>query len=239
VTLRLDEAWTWLIGSPLLGVTLTVGAYWAARSLWDRTGRHPSLNPVLVAIVLVSGVLLLLGVDYDQYMTGGRYLTFLLGPATVALALPLHDEARLMRQAAMPVLLGITVGAAVSIVVAYVVTRELGGDETLALSMAPKSATTPVSIALSESFGGLPALTAVFTIVAGVLGAVTGPALLSLLRFRDVRVRGLAIGVASHGVGTSRALTDHRTEGAFAALAMALSALATALLMPGVMLVLR
>jgi predicted murein hydrolase (TIGR00659 family) len=232
VNLRFDEAWTSLVDSPVFGVTLTVAAYYAARALWERTGRHPSLNPVLVAIVLVGGALLLLGLDYDQYMVGGRYIALLLGPATVALALPLHYEARLFRQAATPILLGITVGAAVSIVVAYTVTRGLGGDEILALSMAPKSATSPVSIAISESFGGLPALTAVFTILAGVLGAVTGPLVLSLLRFRDLRVRGVAIGAASHGVGTARALTDHRTEGAFAALAMGLTALATALLMP-------
>lgn len=98
--------------------------------------------------------------------------------------------------------------------------------------MSPKSATTPVSIALSEGFGGAPALTAVSTILAGVLGAVAGPALLSLARFRDLRVRGLAVGASSHGVGTSRALEEHRTEGAFAGLAMGLHALATALLMP-------
>lgn len=232
MTLQLEATWAWLLGSPLFGVTLTVAAYYAGRRLWAATGNHPSLNPVLVAIVIVAGTLLLLGVDYDQYMVGGRYLVFLLGPATVALALPLHYEAGLVRRAALPIVLGIALGALVSIVVAYVVTRALGGDEVLALSMAPKSATSPVSIALSETFGGIPPLTAVFTILAGVLGAVTGPALLSLLGFRDRRVRGLALGAASHGIGTSRALTDHRTEGAFAALAMGLTALATSLLMP-------
>ncbi len=233
-----EQAWQWLVGSPLFGVTLTLVAYAAARELWQRTGRHPSLNPVLVAVVLVGATLLLLGVDYEEYMVGGRYIAFLLGPATVALALPLHYESRLVRKAAVPILLGIAVGAVVSIVVAVTVTRALGGDEVLVLSMAPKSATTPVSIALSESIGGVPALTAVFTILAGVLGAVAGPAVLSLLRFRDVRVRGLALGSVSHGIGTSRALTDHRTEGAFAALAMGLTALATAVLLPVVLLLL-
>jgi predicted murein hydrolase (TIGR00659 family) len=232
VSVQLEEAWTWLLASPVFGITLTLGAYYAARALWSSTGRHPSLNPVLGAIVLVGGTLLLLGVDYREYMSGGKYLAFLLGPATVALALPLHYEASLVRRSAGPILLGIASGAAVSIIAAYGVTGALGGDQALALSMAPKSATSPVSIALSGSFGGIPPLTAVFTILAGVLGAVTGPAVLSLLGFRDLRVRGLALGAASHGIGTSRALTDHRTEGAFAALAMGLTALATALLMP-------
>lgn len=239
MTFQPQEAWAWLVGSPLFGVTLTLVAYKVARLLWERTGRHPSLNPVLGAIVLTGGTLLVLGVDYDEYMVGGSYIAFLLGPATVALALPLYYERRLVRQAAMPILLGLVVGSAVSIVVAYTLTRGLGGDEALGLSMAPKSATTPVSIALSEAFDGIPALTAVFTILAGVLGAVAGPAVLSLLRFRDLRVRGLAIGSASHGIGTSRALEDHPTEGAFAGLAMGLNALATALLLPLLLSLLR
>lgn len=232
MTGRLVEAWEWVVASPVFGLTLTLAAYLAARTVWEHTGRHASVNPVLVAIALVAGVLLVLDVDYDDYMAGGRYIAFLLGPATVALALPLHYEAGLVRRAALPVLLGVTGGAAASIAVAYAVTRSLGGDEALALSMAPKSATTPVSIALAESLGGIPALTAVFTILAGVLGAVTAPAVLTMLRFRDLRVRGLAIGVASHGIGTSRALEEHATEGAFSGLATGLTALATALLIP-------
>jgi putative effector of murein hydrolase len=205
VTLHLAETWQWLVGSPLFGITLTLVAYQLARRIWERTGRHASLNPVLVAIVLTGGTLLLLGVDYAEYMAGGQYLALLLGPATVALALPLHWEARLVRASAGSILTGLVAGSAVSIVVAFTVTQALSGDEQLALSMAPKSATTPVSIALAESAGGLPALTAVFTILAGVLGAVLGPAVLSLVRVRDLRSRGLAIGAASHGIGTSRA----------------------------------
>jgi predicted murein hydrolase (TIGR00659 family) len=239
VSLHVDEAWAWLVSSPVFGVTLTLVAYQAAGLLWTRTGRHALLNPVLVAIVLAGGTLLLLGVDYEDYLEGGQYIAFLLGPATVALALPLHYEARLVRKAALPIVVGLAAGSSASIGVAYLLTRALGGDEQLALSMAPKSATTPVSIALAESFGGIPALTAVFTILAGVLGAVVGPAVLSLLGFRDLRVRGLAMGAASHGIGTSRALQEHPTEGAFSGLAMGLNALATALLLPLLLTVLR
>lgn len=232
MTLHLAQAWHWLLSSPLFGVTLTLAAYQLARALWERTGRHALLNPVLGAIVLAGGTLLLLGVDYRDYMVGAQYIAFLLGPATVALALPLHYEARLVRRAALPILAGVLLGSTTAIAVAYGVVRALGGDERLALSMAPKSATTPVSIALSQSVGGVPALTAVFTILAGVLGAVAGPAVLSLCRFGDRRVRGLALGVASHGIGTSRALEENPTEGAFSGLAMGLNALATALLLP-------
>jgi predicted murein hydrolase (TIGR00659 family) len=232
VTLHLEEAWSWLSTSPLFGITLTLVAYKVARVVWRRTGRHALVNPVLVAIVLAGGTLLLLDVDYGAYMNGGQYIAFLLGPATVALALPLHREMSLVRRAAFPVLLGIVAGSLASIAVALTVTEQLSGDRTLALSMAPKSATTPVSIALAESFGGVASLTAVFTIIAGVLGAVLGPAVLSLVGFRDLRVRGLAVGAASHGIGSARALEEHRTEGAFSGLAMGLNALATAILLP-------
>lgn len=232
------DAATWLVGSPLFAVTLTLMGYQAARVVWERTGRRAWVNPVMVAVAIVGGALLLLGIDYAEYMQGGRYITLLLGPATVALALPLHYEARLVREAALPVLLGIVVGSVVSITTAHTLTLLLGGGDALALSMAPKSATTPVSIALAENIGGVPALTAVFTILAGVLGVVAGPAVLSLLRFRDPRVRGLAIGASSHGIGTSRALEEHPTEGAFSALAMGLTALATAVLLPLLMLLL-
>ena len=146
---------------------------------------------------------------------------------------------RWVREAAVPVLIALGAGSVASIAVAFWLTGALGGGEEVALSMAPKSATTPVSIALAESFGGVPTLTAVFTILAGVLGAVAGPAVLSLFRLRDVRARGLAIGAASHGIGTSRALQEHRTEGAFAGLGMGLNAIATALLMPLVLGLLR
>jgi putative effector of murein hydrolase len=150
----------------------------------------------------------------------------------VALALPLHHEWHLVRRAAAPVLTGIVAGAAVSICSAVLLPRAFGGSHLLQLTMAPKAATTPVSIAVSEQVGGIPALTAVLTIVAGINGAVAGPWLLDRLRVTDLRARGIALGAASHGIGTSRALHERRTEGAFSALSMALSALATSALVP-------
>jgi len=225
------EAWDWLISSPLLGLTLTLGAYAAGRWAHRRTG-SPLLQPVLVAIVLVGAVLLLADMSYADYLAGGRYVAFWLGPATVALALPLHQEWHLVRRAAVPILTGVVAGAVVSIGSAVLLTRLAGGDRTLQLTMAPKAATTPVSIALSAQVGGVPALTAVLTILAGITGAVAGPWVLDRLRIRDPRARGIALGAVSHGIGTSRALQESRTEGAFSALSMALTALATSLLVP-------
>lgn len=225
------EAWHWLTTSPLFGLTLTLAAYAVGRWAHRRTG-HPVFQPVLVAIVLVGTVLVTTDVPYRDYLAGGTYVGFWLGPATVALALPLHQEWHLVRRAAVPILTGVVAGAVVSIGSAVLVTRLTGASRALQLTMAPKAATTPVSIAVSGQVGGIPALTAVLTIIAGITGAMAGPWVLDGLRIRDLRARGIALGAVSHGIGTSRALHESRTEGAFSALSMALTALATSVLVP-------
>lgn len=234
--MNIEETWQWLVGSPIFGLTLTLLAYAFGRWLHDHTGT-PLLQPVLVAIVLIVPVLLVLDVDYADYLEGGRYVGFWLGPATVALALPLHREWERIRRAALPILAGVVAGTVTSIVSAVLVTDWTGGTRTLQLTMAPKSATTPVSIAVSEQVGGLPALTAVVTIIAGITGAMVGPWVMDRIGVRDQRARGVALGTVAHGIGTSRALRESRTEGAFSALSMGLAALATSLLVPLVLLV--
>ena len=232
MTVHAAQAWTGLVHSPLLGITLTLAAYQGARWLWRRTRGNSLANPVLVAIVLVAGFLLVARIDYADYLRGGQYIAFLLGPATVALAVPLYLQFTRIRRSAPMILLAVVAGSLTAITVGILATRLGGGSTALALSMAPKSATTPVSIAVSQTSGGIPALTAVFTIVTGVLGAVAAPAVLSLIRVRDERVRGLAVGVVSHGIGTARLLADEPAAGAFAALAMAINALVTAIAVP-------
>lgn len=218
-----------VLDSPLFGITLTVAVYWVARRLWERSGRRTILNPVLVAVALGACAVWVSGADYEQYMAGGSMISFLLGPATVALALPIYRQRRAVRAAAPMVLVALIVGSAAAVASGYGVTRALGGSEQVALSMAPKSATTPIAIALAEQFGGIPPLAAVFAIIAGVIGAVAGPAVLTVARVRDPRARGLAVGVSSHGIGTARMLSDE-TAGAFSGLAMGLNTLATSLL---------
>lgn len=225
-----------LLATPLAAVVLTLLAYQAGLWLRDRTGGHPLAQPVLVAVLLVGGLLLWADVEHATYARGGDLIGFWLGPATVALALPLHRQMSRLRPVLVPLAVAVPLGAAVSAASAYLLVRALGGGETLALTMAPKAATTPVSIALAEQVGGIPALTAVVTVLAGVFGAVVGPGVLTLARVRDRRARGLALGAVSHGIGTSRALAEDETEGAFAGLSMGLTALATSLLLPLVLL---
>lgn len=226
-----------LLHSPVFLVLLTLVAYRLGCEARDRTGGHPLAQPVLVAIVVIGAAITWLDVDYSDYRSGTGLIAFWLGPATVALAVPLHRNAHRLKGFVLPMLIAIPVGAVVSILLAYGLVVLLGGGEELALTMAPKATTTPVSIALSEENGGLPPLTAVLTIVAGILGAVAGPAVLTILRVHEPRARGLAMGAVSHGIGTSRSLHDNETEGAFAGLSMGLTALATSVLLPIILLV--
>jgi predicted murein hydrolase (TIGR00659 family) len=223
---------SWLVHEPLFVLVLTLAAYQLGRWLRRRTGGHALAQPVLVAVVVVGVAITLLDVDYAEYRDGTRLIAFWLGPATVALAVPLHRHGHRLRRMALPIAAAIPLGAVVSIAGGILLVGALGAGETLQRTMAPKATTTPVSIALSETIGGLPPLTAALTIVAGTLGAVAGPAVMSLLRIREPHARGLALGSVSHGIGTSRALRESSLEGAFAGLAMGLTALATSLLLP-------
>lgn len=231
----MTEALDFLRDSPLTWVFVTLLAYRAGLWLRARTHGHPLAQPVLVAAGLVIAVLALLGIDYDTYMTGGSLVHLVLGPATVALAVPLHRQAHHLREMAVPLAVALPAGALVSIGSAVLTVRALGGGEALASTIAPKAATTPVAIAIADSIGGVPALVAVFTMFAGMLGAVFGPWALDRMGVQDRRVRGLAMGAVSHGVGTSRSLHDSVVEGAFAGLAMGLTALLTSILVPVVM----
>lgn len=228
----------WVRDSPLLMLTLTVAAYQLGCVLRARTGGHPLAQPVLVAMVVVGAGVLALDIDYADYRSDTELIAFWLGPATVALAIPLHRQAKRLRGLVVPMLVGVGVGAIVSVTTGALLVRAAGGDDLLARTVAPKATTTPVAIALADGLGAIAPLTAVLAILAGVLGAVIGPAVLTLLRVRDPRVRGLALGSVSHGVSTARLLHDDETQGAFAGLAMGLTALVTSTAMPVLALVL-
>lgn len=223
--MNLAATWEWLTHSPLTALTLTVGLYWACDKLWRRTGRHALLTPILTASALIGVLLLLTGWDYAAYAEGTSMVTFLLGPATVALGLPLHRQASKVLEGAPMVLGAVLFGAVFSVLSGYWLATWLGATHELALTMAPKSATTPIAMALVEQLGGLAPVAVIFVMIAGISGAVIGPWLLTVVGVTDPRARGLAMGTASHGIGTARALQEGQTEGAFAGLAMGLTGL--------------
>lgn len=226
------EVWVYLSASPLLFLTLTLAAFQAGSWLYQRSGHKPFLNPVMTAVILLVAILTLTETPYPAYFEGAQFVHFLLGPATVALAIPLYRQFDRVKRSALALVTSILCGSLTAIGTAVVLGWALGASRETLLSLAPKSVTAPVAMGITEQLGGLPSLTAVLVILTGILGAVIGPMLLNLLRIRDWRARGLALGTASHGIGTARALQINELAGAFSGLAMGLNALATAILLP-------
>jgi predicted murein hydrolase (TIGR00659 family) len=229
---RLGEVWVYLAQSPLLWLALTVVVYLAADALHRRLGRHAVANPVLVAVLALVAVLVASDTPYEAYFEGAQFVHFLLGPATVALALPLHRELRRERARALPLTVALVAGSVTAVLTAVVTARLAGASPVTVISLAPKSATTPVAMGIAEKVGGLPSLTAALVILTGILGAVIGSAVLRVVRVRDPVAAGFALGLASHGIGTARAFQIDERAGAFAGLGMGLNALVTALLLP-------
>lgn len=229
---ELRDIWAYLSASPLLHLTLTLVAFQAGAWLHGRGGRHPLLNPVLLAVLMLCATLYATGTSYATYFDGAQFVHFLLGPATVALAIPLYRQFERVRRDAPAILASIVAGSLTSMVTALGIGWLLDASRDALVSLAPKSVTTPVAMGITDQLGGLPSLTAVLVILTGILGAMFGPLLLDALRITDPAARGLAIGTAAHGIGTARAFQTSELTGAFAGLAMGLNAVATAVLLP-------
>jgi predicted murein hydrolase (TIGR00659 family) len=232
VTQRFSDIWVYLSASPLLWLTLTLLAYQGAFLLYKRCGAHPLVNPVLVSVMVLVGLLTLTGTPYRTYFDGAQFVHFLLGPATVALAIPLYAQFDRLKRMLLPLLTALVIGSLTAALSAVAVAALLGADRATQMSLAPKSVTTPIAMAIAERIGGLPSLTAVLVIATGILGAIGARYLFALFRIRDDAVRGFALGLASHGIGTARAFQESEQMGAFAALAMGLNGLVTAVLLP-------
>lgn len=226
------QIWVFLAQSPLLWLTLTVLVYLGALALYRRSGLNPLVNPVLVSVAAIVTVLLLTRTPYPQYFEGAKFVHFLIGPATVALAIPLYNQLARLRRMAWPVGIALLSGCVTAIVSAVGIGWLLGATPETLRSLAPKSSTMPIAMGVAERIGGLPSLAAVAVAVTGISGAIMARSLFNLLKIQDPAVRGFAVGVASHAIGTARALQVHEQAGAFSALAMALNGIATALLVP-------
>lgn len=220
-----------LLASPLFGITVTLLFYRLAELLYRRT-RFILFNPVAVSIVSIILLLKFCNIPYQDYNNGGRMILFLLGPSVVALAVPLYQRRQEILSRKLPILVGIVAGALSSIVSAAGITWLLGGSHEVVLSLVPKSVTTPIAIGITEKIGGIVPLTAALVVLTGCLGAICGPEFCRLIGIRSKAAMGLAVGTASHGIGTARLLGEDRFSGAIAGLAIGLNGLATALLVP-------
>jgi predicted murein hydrolase (TIGR00659 family) len=216
----------------VLYLGLTCGIYAAALEISRRSGAHPFANPVLLSVCALIGLLWVARIDYQHYFANVQLIHFLLGPATVALAVPLFRHRGKIRQAGLPILAGLVCGSAAGVLTAYAICFAAGLDLSLAASLSTKSVTAPVAMAIAEKIGGAPSLAAVFAVLTGMTGAAFGPWLLTRLNVRTAMERGLAMGTTSHGQGTARMLQESQETGAFAGLAMGLTALGMAIVLP-------
>lgn len=228
----LHQFWVYLAASPLLGLSMTLCAYLAAQRIGAWCNGAPIANPVAIAIAIVVGILSLSGMSYERYFAGAQFVHFLLGPATVALAVPLVRQLPRLRQHWLPLMSALLAGCVTAIVSVVVMARLLGATPALIATLAPKSVTSPIAMAVAERLGGLPSLTAALVIGTGIFGAMFATWLFHGLRVRSDAARGFAMGLAAHGIGTARAFQLSPEMGAFAGLAMGLNGALTALLAP-------
>jgi putative effector of murein hydrolase len=236
---KIHEIWVYLSGSPLLALILTLTAYQIGVMIYERTRLNPLANPVLIAVTLIAATITALDMPYATYFEGAQFVHFLLGTATVSLAVPIYKGLASLRGRLVPLMAALAGGGVTSIVTAVVIARLLGADETVVGGMYAKSLTAPIAMGVAERIGASPTLTAVFTVTTGILGAALGRFVLDAVRCREWWQRGYAIGVASHGIGTSRAFSVNAEAGAYAGLAMGLHGVIGAVAIPWVLALLR
>jgi len=235
----IHEIWVYLSGSPLLALILTLAAYQIGVMVYERTQLNPLANPVLIAVALIAATITAIDMPYPRYFEGAQFVHFLLGTATVSLAVPIYKGLPSLRGRLLPLAAALAGGGATSIVSAVVLARLLGADETIVGGLYAKSMTAPIAMGVAERIGASPTLTAIFTVTTGILGAALGRYVLDAVGCRDWWQRGFAIGVAAHGIGTSRAFSVNAEAGAYAGLAMGLHGVLGAILIPWAVALLR
>ena len=224
--------WVYLSQTPLLWLTVTLVVYAIADAASLATHRHPLMNHVLHSIWIIGVFLHMTGTSYTTYFGGAQFVHFLLGPATVALAVPLYENRKTVMSAIVPMLMALVVGCITAIVSVVLFAEAAGLPREIVLSLAPKSVTAGVAMGISETLGANPAITAVATVLTGIMGAIVVTPTMNRLGITDFRARGFAAGLASHGIGTARAFQVDEVAGVFAGIAMGLNALVTSLLVP-------
>lgn len=227
-----DGFWSYMSAEPLLWLSCTILFYLVAEMASSKAGRHPLVNPVLIAVCMTSAAIWLVGTPYQTYFEGAQFLHFLLGPATVALAVPLYANRSSIGKLAVPMLAALLAGSVTAVFSALLLALAAGLPDQIVVSMIVKSTTAPVAISISEALGGRPSLTAVLVILTGIIGALLVTPIMNALKIRDWRARGFAVGVAAHGIGTARAFQVNNDAGTFAGIGMALNAILTSVLVP-------
>lgn len=230
MTAEARDIWVYLAASPLVWLTATLAAYCAAQRISGLFGNHPLANVVVITAAFVVALLLVTGTTYQTYFEGAQFVHFMLGPATVALAIPLWRNLALVRRSLIPMAAALVAGSLTAAASTVTIAWAFGAPTEVLASLAPKSATAPIAMELSKSLGGIPALTAVLVVLTGIIGAVVVTPLMNALKIKNFAARGFAAGVASHGIGTARAFQVSEVAGTFAGIAMGLNGALTSVL---------
>jgi len=229
---KLYSIWVDLQAEPLFWLTLTIGSYIISDSIYRRTNLFPLLNPVAISVLLVSLILISFDIKYERYFEGAKFIHFLLGPVTVALAIPIYRKWHLIILNSKAIFISLIIGSVFAILVTYILSLQFEIQKELILSLLPRSVTAPIAMGISEIIGGIPSLTAIITIITGVIGASLGVFVFDLIKLKKMEARGFSLGLASHGIGTARAMSRDKNAGVFAAVGMGLSGLTTSILVP-------
>ena len=220
-----------ILNTPLFGLILTILSFEIGLFIFKKL-KFPVLNPLLLGIVIAMSVISFFNIPLDYFRKGGDYITFLLAPATIALALPLYRQLEKLKKNLVPILIGSIVGAITAILSTILLGKLLGIDKMLLVSFMPKSITTPIGIELSKLLGGIPAITIFSILVTGISGNVFAPLVCKYFRIKHPVAKGIGIGISSHAVGTSKALEMGEIEGAMSALSIVIAGIITFMIAP-------
>jgi predicted murein hydrolase (TIGR00659 family) len=226
------DLWVYLASTPLLWLTVTLLVWIVSDRIARASGQHPLVNPVLLSIVALGAILIFTGTSFATYFQGAQFVHFLLGPAIVAIAVPLYRNLDKVRENLLPMIAALVAGSVTAVVAALAIASSFGLPDPVLAALAPKSVTAGVAMGIAEQFGGEAALTAVLVVTTGLLGAIMVTPLMNILGLKDYAARGFAAGLAAHGIGTARAFVVDEVAGTFAGIAMALNAVLTALILP-------
>jgi predicted murein hydrolase (TIGR00659 family) len=226
------EIWVYLSGSPLLALFITLAAYQAGLMIYERCRLHPLANPVAIAVLLVAGFIHAIGMSYPRYFEGAKFVHFLLGTATVSLAIPIYRGLNELKDRLMPLLAALLGGGIVAIGSAVGIASVFGAGTDITRSLYAKSVTTPIAMGVADRIGASPTLTAVFAVSSGILGAILARPVLNCCGIKPWWQRGFAVGMAAHGIGTARAFSVHHEAGAYSSLAMGMHGILGAIAIP-------
>ena len=226
------EIWVYLSGSPLFALFITLAAYQIGLWVYKSTKQNPLANPVAIAIILVATVIQSIDMPYSSYFEGAQFINFLLGSATVSLAIPIYRGLSSLKGRSIPLIFSLIAGGLVSIFSAVNIASLLGAGSSITGAMYPKSVTAPIAMGIAERIGVSPTLTAIFAVATGILGAILAPFVLNALGMKEWWQRGFAIGIGAHGIGTSRAFSIHPEAGTYASLAMGMNGVISAVAIP-------